>query len=246
MLALTILSPHRDDAAFSLYLALRYWTRLPIPLRVVNFFTISEYAPHAAACSQRSVSTLRRREDQLVLSSLHRAIRIESLDLLDAPIRLGISSDDIAKPESAARQPAAEISELAIQINNYFAQGLVLAPLALGNHVDHLAVHAAAIESSRPHKLGFYEDLPYATWTSNASLRDRLTEVERSTHTGLKPHVVRSAGMGVSQKYRAITRYKSQITRSEALTIARFASKYRVGERIWLPKYSASWRPLIH
>src|SRR5690349_15351519 len=170
MLELTILSPHRDDAAFSLSIALSRWSTLPVQLTVVNFFTVTQYAPHAFSTHISSTSALRTREDRSALRSIDRRIRIESLELLDAPLRFGIHPDAICRPQTAALQNPTEIAALANRIGRYFTRGLVVAPLALGDHVDHLAVYRAALASSTDHKLAFYEDLPYATWTSKRSL----------------------------------------------------------------------------
>ncbi len=105
MLPVTVLSPHRDDAAFSLCLALSRWPELNVPVTVVNFFTISGYAPHSASTEIADVSSLREREDQEALASIHPAIHVESLDLLDAPLRFNISAAAISAPENVHLQP---------------------------------------------------------------------------------------------------------------------------------------------
>ncbi len=155
MFGLTILSPHRDDAAFSLSMALCRWSELDLDIRVVNFFTVSEYGPHAASSRVMSIASIRRGEDRSVLSSISPRIRVESLDLLDAPLRLGVSASAVCKPETIALQPEEEIHRLAAGLQKQFARGLVMAPLALGNHVDHLAVNRAAIAAANNTLLGF-------------------------------------------------------------------------------------------
>lgn len=245
MLELTILSPHRDDAAFSLCLALSQWSNLPVKLAVVNFFTISEYAPHALSTRKASISALRTREDYAVLRSINSEIRVEALDLLDAPLRFGISPDAVTRPETAALQSASEIEALAGRVRKCFTRGLVLAPLGLGDHVDHLAVNSAAVASSANHRLGFYEDLPYAIWTSEQALCEKVRKVELSTKVNLKSAVIRSHSFAVARKRHLIDKYQSQIRPEEARAIANYASNYDGGERIWIPKYGAPWKLLI-
>ena len=245
MLELTILSPHRDDAAFSLSVALLQWCRQPVKLRVVNFFSKSEYGPRALPVQRSTISESRKREDHSALGLIDPGIRITTFGLLDAPLRFGVSASAVCRPETADLQGVDEIQYLASQIRKYFVHGLVLAPLALGGHVDHLAVNQAALASCRNHQLGFYEDLPYATWTPEASLRERVSFAEERARVTLKSYVIGSHDRAMPKKLRVISRYRTQISREEGVAIARFAFKYGGGERIWIPSHSTRWRPLV-
>ncbi len=238
---LTILSPHRDDAAFSLYLSLSRWSSLGLKLNVVNFFTVSAYAPRATSQDAPTVSALRSKEDRRVLRLISRDIKVQSLDLLDAPLRLGIGVNSVCQIEAGETQ-LLEANRLALVIRRYYGRSLVLAPLALGNHVDHLTVNTAAVINSSVSRLGFYEDLPYATWTTEASIRERVSNMEEKTRVLLKPTIIRVQN-SAPRKLRVISYYHSQITRGEAATIARFSMKY-AGERIWIPKHSGHWKSL--
>lgn len=241
---LTILSPHRDDAVFSLGLSLLEWRKLPLRLRIVNFFTVSAYGPRAGSTATSTITSLREREDRRVVASIDPRIQITSLDLLDAPLRLGISPDSVCKPQIEAEQTISNPDEvLTLHMRKYFHQGFVLAPLALGDHVDHLAVRQTAIAASSGHNLGFYEDLPYATWTGETRLLKRVIATEEAAGVRLKRCVNRS-DRAVARKYRLVSGYRSQIDRAEAFTIARFATNYRGGERIWISKHSCLWRTL--
>jgi LmbE family N-acetylglucosaminyl deacetylase len=245
MLDLTILSPHRDDAAFSLSIALFCWSKLPVQLTVVNFFTRSEYAPHALSTRASTIATLRKREDRVALGSIDHRIRLESLELLDAPLRFGISADATSRPEAAALQSQAEIDAITDRVRQYFARGVVLAPLALGNHVDHIAVNRAAVAAGPHPKLGFYEDLPYATWTPESSLLLKLRELEQYTRVSLRAAVIRRDSFTTAHKRQIITKYHSQIRSDGVTAIVKYASNHRGGERIWIPKYGGPWKSLI-
>ena len=238
MLRLTILSPHRDDAAFSLFCALTKWRRLPVEIKVINFFTESAYAPHAKP-PVASASALRKREDRAVLYRIGRGIRVVDEGMLDAPLRLGIDALTVCNPETAALLRRELVCELVEHVRSQHPS-LILAPLGLGGHIDHLAVHAAALRSPIGPRLGFYEELPYRMWTSPEALRCRVESAETELRIQLRPFVVREHS-AVFQKRRAIARYRSQITPQEALEIARWTREQR-GERLWLPEQSSCWR----
>ena len=82
-----VLSPHRDDAAFSLALSITHWLSVGHEVTVINVFTRSLYAPYAdseampASARLDHVSTLRRHEDR---AALH-AVGVKSLVDLDLP-----------------------------------------------------------------------------------------------------------------------------------------------------------------
>lgn len=232
MRGIVILSPHRDDAVFSLCLSMAKWARRGIKVRVVNFFTQSAYAPRAAAPEHEperssAVSLLREREDRSAILAVHPAIETTSFGFLDAPLRLGIEVKDVF----AARDD--RIEYLSKEISEYLRHGPVLSPLGLGDHVDHLAIRGAAIAACDGHgNLGFYEDLPYRVWTKEEILAEHV----KQTGIWLRPVTIR-AERAIWNKRRIASRYRSQITPSEADCIARFASQYRGGERIWIPRY---------
>jgi len=250
MTELTIVSPHRDDVPFSLYLSLSQWRAVPLKLNVVTVFNLSVYAPRASALpsnldeAKSIVTSLRKREDSRVFRLIDKTIRVEELNFLDAPLRLGISVASVCKPQSFLIDGRPEVETLSHRFRRYFLRGLVLAPLALGGHVDHRIVRAAAIKSAMPQKLGFYEDLPYATWVSDASLRKAVLAAEHGTGVPLKSSLVRQKG-SIFRKRSVISRYQSQITRKEANAIARFACNYGGAERIWVPQHGRAWRSLI-
>ncbi len=245
MLDVTILSPHRDDAVFSLSIALSRWRKLPVRITVVNFFTRSEYAPRALSSRVASISSLRSTEDRAALAAIDRKIGVESLDLLDAPLRLGVGSNSVCDPETARLQASGEAERLAVYVRRYCNRGLLLAPLGLGNHVDHCAVNKAATAQPLNYRVGFYEDLPYATWTAEESLQAKLDELSREARLPLRPAIIRNGTYGVSEKVHLIQRYASQTTRCEARVMARYALRYRAGERIWIPKHGISWGLLL-
>jgi hypothetical protein len=189
------------------------------------------------------VSLIRKTEDHHILSSIGNRIRIRDCDLLDAPLRLGIEFAAICRPEIRARAKYVE-PEIAAFIRTQVLHGPLVAPLGLGGHVDHVAVTEAAITAGlQRRKLAFYEDLPYAMWTSGEALRQRIDEVETKLGGRLKPVIIRQK-YSVRHKQRAAAAYRSQITEEEARSIARFSQRYGGGERLWIPRQSKAWAML--
>ncbi len=250
MRELTIVSPHRDDVPFSLSLALSRWRDLPLKLQVVTVFTVSIYAPRAGTAAsdpdevRPQITSLRAREDRRAFQLIEKNIKQEALGFLDAPLRLGIAAESVCSQRNRVIESQPEVKILSRHFRKYFIRGLVLAPLALGDHVDHLTVRAAAIEGSLPQRLGFYEDLPYATWTPEPALRKAVSDAEHRTGVPLRGCLVKRRHY-VARKRNIIGRYQSQIGPNEAAGIARFAIHYGGGERIWIPKHSKKWRSLV-
>ncbi|MBV8865170.1 MAG: PIG-L family deacetylase [Acidobacteriaceae bacterium] len=240
MQRLTILSPHRDDAAFSLFICLAKWSLFSsVKLRVLNFFTESAYAPYTCSGKATDVSAIRKREDLRALASISRSIQIVDRKFLDAPLRLEISPSAVCDVGTQTFISEELIQQLTTALAPSRAN-LALSPLSLGGHVDHLAVRRAAMRVIAPAYLAFYEDLPYATWTPERTLRERVLELEEATHTPLKPLIVRDQSRA-KLKRRAVARYRSQVNYRDASLISSWSNRYGGGERIWIPRGSARW-----
>src|SRR6202453_2680197 len=104
-----ILSPHRDDAAFSLSIAITNWLNARHTVMLLNVFTRSRYAPYPDAAFVHEndelsyVTAMRLREDELFLrrikeslpKGLKNNLHMVDLNLKDAPIRLRIPLDEL-------------------------------------------------------------------------------------------------------------------------------------------------------
>ena len=73
-----------------------------------------------------------------------------------------------------------------------------------------------------------------------AAILDRVRETMRRTGLQLRPKIVRGH-LSIRLKRRLVSQYRTQITDAEATAIAAFATKYRGGERIWVPRHSSVW-----
>ncbi|HLH01423.1 MAG TPA: PIG-L family deacetylase [Bryobacteraceae bacterium] len=224
-----VLSPHRDDAVFSLFFTLSELSRRGAQISVRNFFTDSNYAPHAGTHDAAAVSQIRKREDRAALRRIHSGVRVLDSGLLDAPLRLGIPARQVCYTE---------VRECDIALLRSFirpqAADLVFAPLGLGGHVDHRTVRQAALLELSRKRLAFYEDLPYTMWSQD-QLPSLLGEIERQLDTILKPAEVQP-DQSFFEKRSACARYRSQIRMDEANAMAAWSRRHGTAERIWLPR----------
>lgn len=235
-----VISPHRDDAAFSLTLTIQSWLQQGHRVTVLNCFTRSDYAPFADAGHVHRndlvsfISALRLREDE----SWRRQQKSDSLQLLDlnlkdAPLRLRCLLEEICSrtvdPEDRA------LNRIASALDQMDADAIVL-PLALGGHVDHRTAMQAALVKARSMDVAFYEDLPYAAWPSITSGIELYTkDLATSLGEHLTPVKISNGHeTAMLQKLRAALCYDSQIDNAAADLIATFSQRYEGAERLWV------------
>ena len=244
---ITAVSPHRDDAAFSLGLAIEVWLAAGHAVSVLNCFTKSDYAPYSDVEALHAndrvsfVSALRRRED-LAWNKLNGGrVRIYDLDLLDAPLRLGCAVDEVLQVEVRAgdRALARVTGALGKMIRNTPELALV-APLAVGGHIDHRVARQAVLDSTKGTTLpvAFYEDLPYAAREGEAAkLEAEAAAIGAAMKTELQPCFAVGEGLdieaAVARKRRLANGYDSQIDTGVVDELARFAERYGGRERLW-------------
>lgn len=224
MRAITVLSPHRDDAVFSLGAWMKHWTETATAVSVFNFYTRTAYAPWLVA----SGDPIARRayEDRAAMFQISPDIRHRSFGFFDAPIRLRCGVQGVMG-QSARAVRADDAAAVATCLRHLDRAAFVLAPLGLGGHIDHLTVRQAALQTIPPHRLAFYHDLPYLDWTSPDEFATKLKEVERSPLRRVRcpPGIATRL-----QKQHLAAMYKSQIGREDAKLIAR-----HLPEAIWVP-----------
>jgi LmbE family N-acetylglucosaminyl deacetylase len=167
---LLILSPHPDDAVWSLGGALPHWQKEG-EVAVVSCFD-GDAAPAALAQLARpehrwrrfGSAALRRQEDAAALALL--GCPLHSLGLNDAATRLDLDAQ-FECPDAAAlflapdypswpRPPVGMHAQLQALLR---PSDTLIAPLALGRHVDHCLVHRLARESGVP--VRYYAEFPY-------------------------------------------------------------------------------------
>ncbi|NEO28868.1 MAG: hypothetical protein F6K36_00075 [Symploca sp. SIO3C6] len=227
---LVVISPHHDDLGFSVPLLLSTWSKLGLSLKFITCFTYSNYAPNKIGLSSQEVTKIRQQEDQeflLKLGSKHPQI---NLGLLDAPLRLKCSSDLTCK-RKFNEVDLQEAIHLSLQLKDKIGMGSILAPLGLGNHIDHLIVLHACMLLSPDRSIIFYEDLPYAAEISFQEILNNVESIARKIKRPLKSILYKNTD-AVKQKKQFANIYRSQITEKDLYNLVQYTRNLG-GERIW-------------
>jgi LmbE family N-acetylglucosaminyl deacetylase len=239
-LNILVLSPHRDDAAFSLALSITRWRASGHRVTILNLFSRSLHAPFSDVDTVHEndrltyVSALRRREDESFARQIP-GLAMVDVNLKDAPIRLRCD------PASVWTLPVdpndASIPKIRKAITNLAegkaAFGALVLPLGLAGHIDHRVVREAALPLYPQLPRAFYEELPYA---ARPEAIDGLADPALSSQLGepLTPvYVHGTAANPAAFKRRVAGIYASQISDDEVATIASFGQRYHDAERLW-------------
>jgi LmbE family N-acetylglucosaminyl deacetylase len=158
-----ILSPHYDDAAFSL----GAWIAGHPGGTLVDIFTRSSFVVGAGrgvpdAETVERISAIRQAEDR-AFSSAH---GLEVIELgLEEPSLRGRHSRDRAGVDDDVAQLHERLWQVLDRLVTDSEQA-IFCPAAIGGHVNHVATRTVAIDWARARgrlqNLRFYEDLPYA------------------------------------------------------------------------------------
>ncbi len=220
-MTLAILSPHRDDAAFSCGIALHLACEAALPVSILNIFTQSDYAPYAQLEGVVPVSALRHAEDWEMLGKLPAPVELRDLAWPDAPVRRGIAPEETLDPSLDRSRFNDEVVNIANQLQGLVKEKTcVLVPLA-NQHLDHKVARAAAERCVPPERLAYYEDLPYfARLTPEARAVALRTFVPPSTQATMLAHPYGSA-----LKRELASAYVSQIDDATNHEIVLYASK---------------------
>jgi LmbE family N-acetylglucosaminyl deacetylase len=235
-LKLAVVSPHFDDACFSLGAALLAWTRDQHDVDILDCFTVSNFLPGESDCNPAAVTHQRRLEEAFFVQQLGGSSRYFDLGETDAPLRLSCPLNDVFG-RTAADDPE-ELARLRSALNIIASHHVLAIPLAAGRHIDHELAKSAAIDLVQDHAVAFYEDLPYS-----AQLADHdIMELARIAGDQLKRPVVPvvfHSGVSWEEKARLVRLYKSQVTAEVEAAIRQQYERYGGGERLWVdPPFS--------
>lgn len=240
---IVVVSPHRDDAAFALTLAVGAWIEAGHKVSVLNCFSRSEEAPYSDADSVHAndrmsfVTALRGREDEAWRRQYGSALTLVDLNMKDAPLRLHCPTDEVygltVNPNDKA---LAKIQKAVEKLN----PAAVVLPLGLGGHIDHLTARQALVGVIQtPLPCAFYEEMPFAVEVEK--IEEQAQEFGRELKTHFVPiftSVPNDASAAVARKRRAIFCYDSQVGDAEVEKIAEFCKVYEGRERLWA---NAAW-----
>ena len=224
---LLVLAPHPDDAALSVGGLL---VRLREPVVLFTIFGRSNYTSRGFHAHWQTVSAIRKTEDAAFAASIGATLRYPALP--EAAIRIG-PSERLIFAKAGAR--VANYPRLDAVLEATIASmrpRAVLAPAALGGHVDHILVRrvVSRILRTRDVPIAYYEDLPYAArigaW--------QLVESILSFDARLKPLTVDITDQ-LTGKLRRLGLYKSQLGPAERSAVRRHSKRWGPGavERLW-------------
>ncbi|MGA8941031.1 MAG: PIG-L family deacetylase [Acidobacteriaceae bacterium] len=243
---ITVVAPHRGDAAFSLGLSIEAWLGKGHAVEVLNCFTRSEFAPYSDAGSVHAndrasfVSAVRKREDEAWRKRFGAAkLTLTDLNLKDAPLRLHCGADEVFGRAADASEKIVAKFRIALEKSR---AGAVVLPLGLGGHVDHVTVRDVAlslIPMGGP--LAFYEELPEtASAGADEAIKAEVLVLTLAVQSTLQPVFAEDAGTddaaveaAVAREQRMAWCYDSQIDETATAEIAMFCRRYGGRERMW-------------
>jgi LmbE family N-acetylglucosaminyl deacetylase len=246
-------SPHLDDAVLSCGATIAQHARESARVLVVTacagappvdlaLGTFGKQLHEEWGLSLADVSTARRREDQAAAARV--GADVLWLDFLDAiyrdPKAYAGDKDALFGPAAPDDPLPAQLAEALAEIAACCPGAALHAPLGVGLHVDHRAVHAAAVEVGG-RAVSFYDDYPYVAYPGALERRlETLGGAASWTAT------VRPIDDTLADRIEAIRLYRSQIGLlfgdEEIMTL--FVTEYarslcpanaRYGERSWTP-----------
>ena len=253
---ITVLSPHRGDAAFALGLSIQSWLREGHAVEVVSCFTRSEFAPYSDVGSVHRndrvsfVTAVRKREDEEWRKQMERLAQggaakftITDLNLKDAPLRLHVGANEVFGRAADASEKV--VSKIRIALERSKAGAWVL-PLGLGGHVDHVTARDVALSAlgTEVRPVAFYEELPEAGAVGEEVLDAAVLSLTLAVQGKLEPVLAGGAGLtdaedAVTKKRRVAWCYDSQIDEAATTGIAEFCRRFEGRERLWA---NAAWR----
>lgn len=244
---ITVVSPHRGDAAFALGLAIEAWLGEGHAVEVVSCFTRSEFAPYSDVGSVHRndrvsfVTAVRKREDE-AWRRRHGAAKltITDLNLKDAPLRLHVGASEVYGRAAEASEKVMSKLRRALEMSK---AGAWVLPLGLGGHVDHVTARDVAL-SAMPvgFPVAFYEEVPEAAAVEvDAAVESLMLAVQSTLEPVFAGVPVEDVEKAVGKKRRVAWCYDSQIDEAATTAIAEFCRRFEGRERMW---GNAAWRGL--
>ncbi len=241
---MTVVSPHRGDAALALGLSVETWLAEGHAVTIVNAFTRSEFAPYSDVGSVHEndrmsfASAVRKREDESWAKLYRGKLTLVDLNLKDAPLRLHCGTDEVFGLQVNAAEKAFVKIQKAVVASR--ADALVL-PLGLGGHIDHVTAREAGLAGRGGEQpLAFYEELPEALELRAAGeLESRVGEMAMMLRMELEPVFLGDArsgealAVGVARRRKVAWCYDSQMNEEETAAVSEYVMAYEGRERLW-------------
>ena len=243
----TVVSPHRGDAAFALGLAIKAWLAKGYAVEVISCFTRSDFAPYSDVGSVHKndrvsyVTGVRKREDEEWRKQVGSAkFSITDLNLKEAPLRLHVGANEVFGRPAEASVKVADKIRRALEMSR---AGAWVLPLGLGGHVDHVTARdvALSVRAGEGFPVAFYEEVPEAGRGAAEDIEAAVGAATLGVRGKLEPVFAAEAGDvedAVTKMRRVAWCYDSQIDESATSEIAESCRRYEGRERIWV---NAAW-----
>ena len=230
-----VLSPHCDDAPYSIAGVMRALASAGVAVRMLTLFGRSAYAPNRPELSADAVTALRHLEDEAAATAIHPAIRVDWWHYADVALRRGLAVEQVIskRPLDPEAVVCAEALTEAVAEARAGDQS-VLAPIGMGWHIDHrIVAEIGARLARRGIVVHFYEDLPYAGFTRSSRLW--LAQARRLRVVGLPLRAADVVSPGLAElKRRVFELYASQASDGFWRALARQTARRDGAERLWL------------
>lgn len=223
-----VISPHIDDAVFSLGLLIREYSKIGNRVTIINCFSITNFTLNRRDLGVQFVTCLRKSEDRKLARRM-RNLELINLDFEDAPLR-GETIRQEFPLSSKNRNLAISIEEEIYRIIPEASS--IFFPLSIGNHIDHLICLEVAVRFAQCGKydINFYEDLPYVAKNPCSALDSKVMFVESKTGKRLVDSLFKV--QNCESKLRLVRYYSSQLTVEIMLLILHYTLAMG-GERLW-------------
>lgn len=215
------ISPHRDDACFSLAATIS----LLGGGHLINIFSKSQYtsqpslAAQTPSLSAEVVTAIRDKEDSEfceMTNLVRHELEFEDADLLGLTWNFDDNQTSIQAATEKAQLISAQLTPLLQQliIDSGAGTATLYGPMAIGGHRDHIAtlMSIQMIKSTpwgQAQRWVFYEDLPYASWPGERekSLPRFEAIIQEST---LSKHILALGPERLAAKMKLVNIYASQ------------------------------------
>jgi LmbE family N-acetylglucosaminyl deacetylase len=222
-----LVAPHPDDVAYSCGgLVERHLQHREAVMLTVFGRSAWALPKPLRARGWEVVSRVRAEED--LGYGRDRGIDVRGCDLADASLR-GYDTELDAHPDDDPISD--EVYERVVGMLDRLRPDVVIAPAAVGGHIDHLLVHQA-VRAAGVSKTLYYEDIPY-------SAHHDLSEVERqlTVERGLQPALMVEIADVTEAKVVGMWQYVSQTDQEcvkEMLAHAHRIQPNTATERYWV------------
>lgn len=204
-----LFSPHSDDIAFSLggILTTDYFDR---PSLIITLFTESNYSPFIIFKDSNIISKKREKEDFTFAKSVD--IELKRLSFPEAPVRGKPWFCKCPDCDPFSDPIFEKVQNSIKKIVNSCPNALVLSPMGLGNHLDHIIVleSCLSIWKERKIKMAFYEDMPYSETLTLEQIENRVNLLSLRLGTSLQPYNI-NITVNFNKKIENLKLYESQV-----------------------------------